>query len=216
MPHDTLTRSGMAPPRPRAPRRDAARTRRTILEAAERLLTERGGAVPMYEVARAAGVGQATLYRHFPDRSALVGAVLEDRIEALEKLASTHADDPGCVLELLRAIVGHQASSAAILGVLHETGDHDALRALAARTRRLIAAPIATAAAAGRLRPDFDVDDFLLVLCMVDGVLEHGEPDRRASRAERALDLVLSGIARRAADPGLDLSSGRQGMKDRG
>jgi AcrR family transcriptional regulator len=193
MPHDTLTRGGMVPPRPR---RDASRSRRAILEAAERLLTERGGAVPLYEVARAAGVGQATLYRHFPDRSALVGAVLEGRIEALEELAATHAEDPGCAFALLRAIVGHQASSAAILGVLHESGDQAALRALAKRTRRLIAEPIAAAVAAGRLRPDFGVDDFLLVLGMVDGVLEHGEPGRRAERSARALDLVLAGIAR--------------------
>jgi len=194
---DTLTRGGVTPPHPRAPRRDASRSRRAILDAAERLLTERGGAVPMYEVARAAGVGQATLYRHFPDRSALVGAVLEDRIEALEELAARHADDPGCALDLLRAIVGHQASSAAILGVLHETGGHEAaLLTLAQRTRRLIAGPIATAVAAGRLRPDFGVDDFLLVLCMVDGVLKHGGDDQRAERSARTLDLVLAGVAR--------------------
>jgi len=197
VPPDTLTRGGTAPPHPRAPRRDASRSRRAILDAAERLLTERGGAVPMYEVARAAGVGQATLYRHFPDRSALVGAVLEGRIEALEELAATHADDPGCALALLRAIVGHQASSAAILGVLHETGGHEAaLLAIAQRTRRLIAGPIATAVAAGRLRPDFGVEDFLLVLCMVDGVLKHGGDDQRAERSARTLDLVLAGVAR--------------------
>jgi AcrR family transcriptional regulator len=195
MPRDAV-RTAAAPPAARGPHRDTARTRRLILDAAERLLTQRGGAVPTYEVARAAGVGQATLYRHFPERSALVAAVLERRLDALETLAARHPEDPACALTLLRTIAGQQASSAAILEVLHESCGRDALEALGERTRRLIAGPIATATAAGLLRPDFGVDDFLLVLCMVDGVLERGEPAERAARAERTLELVLGGVLR--------------------
>jgi AcrR family transcriptional regulator len=186
---DTLTR-GIAPP---SPRRDAARSRRAILDAAERLLTARGGAVPMYEVARAAGVGQATLYRHFTDKSALVAAVLEERIGTLEGLAETHAGDPDCMLVLLRTIAGQQASSAAILEVLGETR-RATVEGLAARTRRLIAVPVATAVAAGRVRADFGVDDFLMVLSMVDGVAERGAAADRTRRSDRSLDLVLGGV----------------------
>jgi hypothetical protein len=81
--------------------------------------------------------------------------------------------------------------------VLHETGGHEAaLLTIAQRTRRLIAGPIATAVAAGRLRPDFGVEDFLLVLCMVDGVLKHGGDDQRAERSARTLELVLAGVTR--------------------
>jgi hypothetical protein len=126
----------------------------------------------------------------------LVAAALEERIEALEGLAAGHADDPDCMLVLLRRIAGHQASSAAILEVLQD-GDRDTLLQLADRIRRLITGPVATAVSAGRVRSDFGVDDFLMVLSMVDGVLEPGAPEARARRAERTLDLVLSGVLRR-------------------
>src|SRR4051812_23662664 len=101
---------GSEPPnRPRAGRRDAARSRRAIIDAAGRLLGERGGTVPLYEVGRAARVGQATLYRHFPDRSALLAAVFEERLEELEAVAAEQAGRTDGVLVLLRTMAEQQA-----------------------------------------------------------------------------------------------------------
>jgi AcrR family transcriptional regulator len=186
-----------APPALRGARRDAARSRRAILDAAERLLTARGGAVPMYEVARAAGVGQATLYRHFSDKTALVAAVLEERLEHLERVAAAHAGSPDCMVVLLREIAGQQASAAAILGVLRESGP-EAMAELGGRVRSLIAGPVTAAVAAGRVRPDFGVDDFLMILSMVGGVLERGAEADRTRRWTRTLELVLEGVLRPA------------------
>jgi len=64
-------------------RADAARNLRRILAAAAEALAEQGGDVPMEEIARRAGVGVGTLYRRFPDRDALVVAVVRDSFETL-------------------------------------------------------------------------------------------------------------------------------------
>src|SRR5438445_799062 len=65
--------------------------------------------VPMYEVARRAGVGQATLYRNFPDRRDLAAALLDVKLARIEQLAREHADDPDAFFVLLR----HTAESSA-------------------------------------------------------------------------------------------------------
>lgn len=64
-------------------RADAARNARALLAAARELFEERGLDVALDEVARRAGVGNATLYRHFPTRSELIVAVYADEVEAL-------------------------------------------------------------------------------------------------------------------------------------
>ena len=85
-------------------RKDAQRNRDAILAAARVLFAECVD-VPMYEVARRAGVGQATLYRNFPDRRNLAAALLVEHMEQLEQLASEHADDPDAFFVLLRNVI---------------------------------------------------------------------------------------------------------------
>lgn len=73
-------------------RADAARNRQKILDAARAVYVSRGFDEPMESVARAAGVGVGTLYRHFPDRAALIRAVVADRLEHVGRLvADGHA-----------------------------------------------------------------------------------------------------------------------------
>src|ERR1700761_6458088 len=71
-------------------RKDAKRNRVAILDAARELFAESGD-VAMSEVARRAGVGQATLYRNFPDRSALAAEVLSEHVERVAAIAGEHA-----------------------------------------------------------------------------------------------------------------------------
>jgi AcrR family transcriptional regulator len=73
-------------PQERRERADAARNRRRILAAAEELFAARGtGLVTMEEIARAAGVGKATLYRRFPDPAAIAVALLDEHERALQE-----------------------------------------------------------------------------------------------------------------------------------
>ncbi len=74
-------------------RKDAQRNREAILAAARELFAESADA-PMCEIARLAGVGQATLYRNFPDRRDLAAALLVEQMEQTERLASSTPGTP--------------------------------------------------------------------------------------------------------------------------
>ena len=179
-----------------APRRkDARRNREAILSAARELFADCAD-VPMYEVARRAGVGQATLYRNFPDRRDLAAALLLDEMKHTEQLAAEHAGDPDAFFVLLRNLVetiarfhplGELAREDACLG--------SALDSRRRRFRELLKEPLRAAKAAGTVRCDLTIDDVFLVVLMVRGAIDAGEgPAGRAAAASRALGLVLDGL----------------------
>jgi AcrR family transcriptional regulator len=176
-------------------RKDAQRNHDAILSAARELFAERGD-VPMYEVARRAGVGQATLYRNFPDRRNLVAALLEETSQRTEQLAADYAGDPDAFFVLLRNIVETMASSHA----LGELAREDACLGSALERRRqrvaeVMKEPLRTAKAAGTLRRDVTLDDLFLVVSMIKGAVDRADgPAARAAAANRALALVLDGL----------------------
>lgn len=176
-------------------RRDARRNREAILEAARELFAESGDA-PMYEVARRAEVGQATLYRNFPERWDLAAALLDELVDAEERLAAEHAGDPDAFFVLVRSMVETAARFHALgtLGREHRVAGPEVER-VRQRYRELIKGPIRDAKAAGTLRRDLTVDDVFLLLAMVSGALEGvQEPAARAAAASRALALALDGL----------------------
>ncbi|MEU9377597.1 helix-turn-helix domain-containing protein [Streptomyces sp. NPDC048255] len=102
-----------APPR-RTMRADARRNAEKIVAAAGALIAEHGADASLEEVARRAGVGSATLHRHFPSRQALLEAVFRDRVEALcTKAGELLAEpDPGQALSTwLRAVGAHAVAN---------------------------------------------------------------------------------------------------------
>jgi AcrR family transcriptional regulator len=176
-------------------RKDAQRNREAILAAARELFAE-CAEVPMYEVARRAGVGQATLYRNFPDRRDLAAALLLEEMEQTERLADEHAGDPDAFFVLLRNVVdtiarfhalGELASEDACLG--------SALDSRRKRLRELLKEPLRSAKAAGTVRCDLTIDDVFLVVRMVKGAIDAAEgPAARAAAASRVLALLLEGL----------------------
>src|ERR1700690_1534755 len=82
-------------------RKDAVPNREAILVAARELFAD-AAEVSMCEVARRAGVGQATLYRNFPDRTALAAELLGEHVERIARLATDCAGDPDAFFVLLR------------------------------------------------------------------------------------------------------------------
>jgi len=171
-------------------RKDAARNREAILDAA-RALIARSSDFPMYEVARRAGVGQATLYRHFPDRAALAAALageLHDEIAA--------GADAGGLDGLLDAIVACAVRSHGLMDVVRASPDawREMLR-LRDAFIALVERPLQDARHAGRVRPDVTPGDLFLVLTMIDGALQDiADPARRREVAERARDLAVRGL----------------------
>ena len=176
-------------------RKDAKRNREAILNAARELFAESAD-VAMFEVARRAGVGQATLYRNFPDRRALAAEILGERIERVAQLASEHAGDPDAFFVLLRKLV----ESTIHLYAVSELARKDAcvgsqLERDRQRIAELMKRPLREAKAAGTLRRDISLDDVFLVLLMARGAMQraHGA-SARASAANRALTLALDGL----------------------
>lgn len=176
-------------------RKDAQRNHEAILAAARELFAECAD-VPMYEVARRAGVGQATLYRHFPDRRNLAAALLGEHMESTERIAAEFAGDPDAFFVLLRDVVETMAR----FHTLGELAREDACLGseLDRRRRRLaelMKKPLRDAKAAGTVRRDLTIDDVFLVVSMVKGAVARAD-DRagRAAAAARALALVLDGI----------------------
>jgi len=176
-------------------RKDAQRNRDAILAAARELFADSAD-VPMYEVARRAGVGQATLYRNFPDRRNLAAALLGEHMESTERLAAENARDPDAFFVLLRDVV----ETIARFYPLAELAREDACLGseLDRRRRRLaelMKEPLRDAKAAGTVRRDLTIDDVFLVVSMVKGAVDTAD-DRagRTAAAVRALALVLDGI----------------------
>src|ERR1700759_1366617 len=144
---------------PVATRVDAQRNRARLLASPRELLAAQGPHVSLREVARAAGVGVGTLYRHFPTRDELIDAVLEDALtEFLDAAdAAVAVDDAwaaftGFLGEALRL----QARNRGLRDVI-ETGTPGREHAAELRRRigELIARLVARAQAEGALRPDF-------------------------------------------------------------
>jgi AcrR family transcriptional regulator len=177
-------------------RADAQRNRDRLLAVAVRAFSKDGPDVTLESIARDAGVGIGTLYRHFPAREALVEAVYRNE---LARLCDAAAD-------LLRAGPPDQATRAwmdrFIDYMITKRGMADALRALIAsggdpfaqsRGRLLgaITMLLAAGAAAGTIRGDVEPGD---VLASLSGVsLAAGEPAQR-DQARRMLDLLMDGL----------------------
>lgn len=179
-------------------RSDVERNHRALLQAARELLSARPD-VPLYEIARRAGVGQATLYRHFPDRRALVGALATEVLDEVDAASVRAPAGPEGFVVLLQLLVRSMVRSGAILELLEEEpGSAELpgtiLYGLVQRLREMVRSPLDEANAAGMLRPGIGVDDVMLVLGMAKGVI-HGTPAaRRDAAAARALELVLHGL----------------------
>lgn len=179
---------------PAARRRDAQRNRAAILEAASEVLAEDGAVALMPEIARRAGIGQATLYRHFPDRHALTTAVLNYQLEMLEARVSTHTGQPAGFRGLLREVLHSQIELRGLVKLVRRF-DPTQQERYRQRVITAFATPLRQAREQGYVRADLVPEDLSLLFTMVQGVAEATD-DVRAARAaaDRSVDLVLDGV----------------------
>lgn len=175
----------------------APRNRAAILDAARRVFAEQGYHAPLNAIARAAGVGQGVLYRHFPNRLDLAVAVFEENFAAIEQLAGDTAG-PECFGVVWRRLVADTVTSTAFIDMVIDTQPHlpDALGE--DRLSRIIAGPLARAQASGLADPGWTAHDVLLFIHMVHGVVI-GQPDRSAGATAAAVDRALALIDPRLA-----------------
>lgn len=162
--------AGDSQPVPRRLRRDAEANRRHVLEAAGRLMAERGLGTPLEDIAAAAGVGIGTLYRRFPTRNALIEALFEDRVGAyLTDLQAAVAMPDGwhALVWFLRRSAARQIADRALSELLEHDPGPGAIRQLRERVVPLVDELVVHAKATGRLRPDFAPCDLLFVQQML-------------------------------------------------
>src|SRR5689334_6940062 len=177
-------------------RADARRNRERILEAAVRTFSEKGADVPIDTIAKAAGVGSATLYRHFPTREALVEAAYRNELarvcDSAAQLLSDFPPDRAMRLWMDRFIdylAAKQGMAEALRAAVASGADPfgETLDRLSTAVNTLLRA----GAEAGVLRPDIDPVDVGLSLSGIS--LITSTPAQRG-RAGRLLDLLLDGL----------------------
>jgi AcrR family transcriptional regulator len=175
-------------------RRDARRNRARIVAAAAEVFREDGAAAPLDLVARRADVGRGTLYRHFPDRGALVAAVLGMRIEVLGQYAATYPGDD--LLEhLLVEICALQLDTPGLITAVSATADpQKPPAAVVERTLALLSDALDRALRAHLVRADVTLADVLLAVAMFDGVISAQTRALGDAPVERALAIVLRGL----------------------
>jgi len=181
-------------------RKDAARSRAAILSAARELFSA-GRDVPMYEIGRRAGVGQATLYRHFPNRAAIVAAISREHVERIEAIAAEHEENSRAILIVLDAAADMLVRIHDLVGILREDATlAPVLDELRQRMRVVLGATLDRSRASDLLRDDLRADDLLLVLNMINGALTGiASTAERTTAATRALDLAVHGLRRQPA-----------------
>jgi AcrR family transcriptional regulator len=178
-------------------RADAERNRQRLLVAAKELFATRGLHVTLDDIARHAGVGTGTAYRRFPNKDALIEALMVDRIHEIGAIARESLDDP----DPWRALAGFferalalQAADRGLKDILWTSGHG---REQVVHARRAIAPPVnklvARAVEAGVVRADMATSDVPVINYMLNFLIDFSravEPDLY----KRYLAIVLDGL----------------------
>lgn len=182
------------------PRSDAVRNYETIVEVAEQLFAESGHDVPFSHVARRAGVGQGTLYRHFPTKLALISQIYQRRLDIYEAFVSEHDGERTILRDLLRQVAAHQQATPLLFQMLRaEVQDKDdaaLVRALHERTAIVFGRALAVAQAAGGASEDLETEDVLVIVAMLLGAANSPTADSdRADAMRRGLAILERALA---------------------
>jgi AcrR family transcriptional regulator len=181
---------------PRKPRADAVRNRERVLEAAKAVFSAGGPDASLEEVARRAGVGIGTLYRHFPTRQSLFEAVYRREVQHLGELAEELKGDAAPVEALrrwLRSNVEFVATKKGMLAAL-ALAAHGSSELYAETFKRLtkaVGALLERAVAAGEIRGDISPEDLLRAL--IGMCYMHDQPGWQAT-VHRLLDVFVDGL----------------------
>ena len=187
-------------PHVRRPRADSARNRQLLIDAAKASFTEVGLNASLEEIARRAGVGIGTLYRHFPTREAVVEAVYRREVEQLAQAVPQLLETSPAAEALhkwmhlfvdyiatKRIIAPSLAAAAGRTSPLYATSAELITRAITTLVKRAIAS--------GDVRKDIDPSDLLRAMVGVS----YGNPDVGwQASARRLIDILMDGLRRKS------------------
>ena len=191
-------------------RADARRNRQRLIEAALAAFAEHGADdASLDEIARRAGVGIGTLYRHFPTRQALLEAVYRSQVEALCAQAQDYSAAAGDVsasealTRWLEALVAFAATKRNLtISMMSSLGGKNAevVSSCSAMIREAVVPLLARAQQAGEIRPDVDVSDLLKMSHAISVACEY--PSTHSDQAQRLLTVMLDGLRHGAGPDG--------------
>ena len=185
-------------PAARKPRIDAQRNRERLIDVAKTAFAEAGADASLEEIARRAGVGIGTLYRHFPTRDAIIEAVYRREVQNLADAAGRLLDarPPGEALhEWMHQFVDYIAAKKLIAPALGTMvgGVSDLFAASGALIIGAVNRLVDAAKVAGDIRPDIEPDDLLRALAGF--AYASSAPGWEAS-AKRLIDILMDGLRR--------------------
>lgn len=188
---------------------DAQRNRQLLLGAACEAFLDQGPHAPLDSIARRAGVGIGTLYRHFPGRSALLRAVAEDVFTRTSAAARAALVEEPTGFDALRRYL-HDALDVgiAVINRIHgEIDMDDEYWGWSDSTAGALNEIVDRARGEGTLRPDVELADVGVVLVRFTRPIGGGfDPEIERPLAHRQLDIYIEGLRARGAD-GLDGST---------
>ena len=176
-------------------RADAARNRARVLDVAYETFAAEGLSVPIDEIARRAGVGAGTVYRHFPTKEALFAAVIENRMQRLvdDGSALLESEGPGeALFAFLRSMVLQWgAADRGLVDALAGYGIDIACAAPDAEDafKAMLGELLRAAQEAGTARPDVDMREVKAILVGCQAMQAYD-----SALAERATDVVIDGL----------------------
>jgi AcrR family transcriptional regulator len=182
-------------------RKDAARNRERILEAARDLFQARGLSASLNDIAHHAGVGVGTVYRRFPDKNRLIDDLFEQRLQELVGFVETAAADPDPwrgITVFLEQALELQASDRGLMELI--TGMPDGLERVARIRDRLFplgSEVVRRAHASGQLRDDIEAQDLPVIQLMVTTLIDAAR-DVDPDLWRRYLKIILRGMSAQA------------------
>jgi AcrR family transcriptional regulator len=189
-------------------RADARRSRAKLIEAATIAFAENGADAPLEDIARRAGVGIGTLYRHFPTRTDLQAGVFRSQVEVVcttaDELIGTVSPEQAFAGSV-RAIAGYLVTKRGLARALIDSlgRDSELISVCSLRMNDTVDRLLAHAQGADVLRPDISGKD---VLRLVHGIVMACE--QSPADTDRLLDVMLDGLrARGQSTPGIEHES---------
>ena len=177
-------------------RADARRNREAVMAAAKKLFADQGLDAQMPDVARAAGVGVGTVYRHFPTKDDLIAALVADRFERLAQRAreAAQAEDPWeGICDFIRFAAQLQADDRGLCEVMGSRPVVMDAAAQAAGLPQLCESFVKRAQRSGQLRRDLTWEDIPMIACGL-GRITQATAGPAAGRWPRLVEIVLDGL----------------------
>lgn len=177
-------------------RADARRNRAAVLEAAKQLFGEQGLDAQMPDVAKQANVGVGTVYRHFPAKDDLIGALVAERFERLAQKARECLEVPdpwqgiSCFIRFSAEIQADDRGLCEVMGSRPEMMD---AAAHAAGLPELCERLVKRGQRSGQLRPDLTWEDIPMIACSL-GRITQKELGPAIGRWPRLVEIILDGL----------------------